>query len=457
MIQRQQSKTKRGLTACSLVLVLLILVPCASFAPPPRRSRPQSSHREHGHRPLTFTQLLSSTGSNNDYIHDETSSASLLNDLKKDLAILSELRPPKSTGLWPQPSVDQSLPPAIVSAGSSYTRIWTHQTWDQHSYPPHQRYLRHVRRWYLSTTARKILPSVAFACAWSILLSSVAKYYHLSAATGVLKTAVEWTSPTFSFLSAPLALLLTLRANASMARLLEARGAWGRLVLGTRTLSSVLKTYIFPMHPSGAVLSVRYLALLGWLLKAQLRGEDEESQQQVARLLLGKPHYDEEYRWLMGQPKRTVAMTSRLRQICAVALSDGIAKTTNNPQQQNRLVDQSATQLTIEERILELEVCVGICERLFGSPIPPTYSRHLSRVMSLWILLLPVSLISSGVSTVAGVACATTVAAYVFIGLDEVGMEIENVFQIMPMQQLAAAAQKDAGDAFVSEMPPLNF
>lgn len=35
----------------------------------------------------------------------------------------------------------------------------------------------------------------------------------------------------------------------------------------------------------------------------------------------------------------------------------------------------------------------------------------------------------------AGVACATTVAAYVFIGLDEVGMEIENVFQIMPMQQ----------------------
>jgi len=41
-------------------------------------------------------------------------------------------------------------------------------------------------------------------------------------------------------------------------------------------------------------------------------------------------------------------------------------------------------------------------------------------------------------------------------GLDEVGMEIENVFQIMPMQQLAAAAQKDAGDQFVSEMPTLT-
>jgi len=228
MIQRQQITTRRGPTASTLGIVLLILVPCASFAPP--RSRPQSSHRQHRHRPLTFTQLQSSTGSNNDNTHDKTSPASLLNDLKKDLAILTELRPPKSTGLWPQHSVDQSLPLAIVSAGSSYTRIWTHQTWDQHSYPPHQRYLRHVRRWYLSTTARKILPSVAFACAWSILLSSLAKYYHLSSATGVWKTAVEWSSPTFSFLSAPLALLLTLRANASMARLLEARGAWGRLV-----------------------------------------------------------------------------------------------------------------------------------------------------------------------------------------------------------------------------------
>lgn len=385
----------------------------------------------------------------------------LLSDLKRDLSSLSELRPAKApppTGLWPaRPSfldVDCSLPLAIVSAGSSYTRIWTHDTWDQHSFPPHRRYVRHLRRWYLSTTARKVSPTVAFACAWGVLVSSLARSYQVGAAPAVLKTAMEWSSPTFSFLSAPLALLLTLRANASMARLLEARGAWGRMVLGTRTLSSILRTHVFPVHPSGAVLSVRYLALLGWLLKAQLRGESEESQRDVMRLMLGNDNDprrdDEEYRWLMGQKKRTVALTSRVRRVCAAALSAASDNATS--------IDRTSAQLMIEERLRELEVCVGICERLFGSPIPPTYSRHLSRVISLWILLLPVSLISSGVSTVAGVACATTVAAYVFVGLDEVGMEIENVFQIMPMQQLAAAAQGDAGDQFLSEMPALeNF
>jgi len=400
------------------------------------------------HRPQSTLALSRpSTDSKSNDIKDETDSASLLDELRRDLDALAELRPPRPTGLWPQPTIDQSLPQAIVSAGSSYTRIWTHQTWSEHSDPPHKRYVRHLRRWYLSTTARKVFPTVALACAWSVLLSSLAKIYHV----GVRTTVVEWSSPTFSFLSAPLALLLTLRANASMARLLEARQAWGRLVLGTRTLSSILKTHIFPVHPNGAVLSVRYLALLGWLLKAQLRGEDEESQQQVARLVLGEHRHDEEYWWLMGQPKRTVALTSRIRGICAAALSSG-----TNPQQPHGMSDQSAIHLMVEERLRELEVCVGICERLFGSPIPPTYSRHLSRVMSLWILLLPVSLIASGVSTVAGVACATSVAAYVFVGLDEVGMEIENAFQVMPMQQLAAAAQKDAGDLFLSEMPPLK-
>eukprot|EP00579_Thalassiosira_antarctica_P009309 CAMPEP_0201883508 /NCGR_PEP_ID=MMETSP0902-20130614/15868_1 /ASSEMBLY_ACC=CAM_ASM_000551 /TAXON_ID=420261 /ORGANISM="Thalassiosira antarctica, Strain CCMP982" /LENGTH=451 /DNA_ID=CAMNT_0048412317 /DNA_START=60 /DNA_END=1413 /DNA_ORIENTATION=+ len=429
-----------------LIFIRLIDVLYASaFAPP----RPQSLR--HRNRLPTSTRLQPLSDSS-DCSADEN--VININKLKQDLNDLSELRPPNPTGLWAQRNPDCSLPLAIVSAGSSYTRIWTHQTWSEHSYPPHIRYVRHLKRWHASTTARKVLPSVAFACAWSILLSSFAKIFYWSEnpilPLKVAKKAAEWSAPTFSFLSAPLALLLTLRANASMARLLEARGAWGRLVLGTRTLSSVLKTYLYPVHPNGAVLSVRYLALLGWLLKAQLRGEDEDSQQQVTRLMLGEQQYNEEYDWLMGQPKRTVALTSRIRNICAVALASSIASSANHT---DNPLDHTATQLLIEERIRELESCVGICERLFGSTIPPTYSRHLSRVLSLWILLLPVSLISSGVSTVAGVACATTVAAYVFIGLDEVGMEIENVFQIMPMQQLAAAAQKDAGDQFVSEMP----
>ena len=197
-------------------------------------------------------------------------------------------------------------------------------------------------------------------------------------------------------------------------------------VLQARSLASIAGTYIYPVDPQAAVLVVRYLSILGWSLKAQLRGENEAYQQDYLQSMLnqrkrnvGASSYGEantthveaeeqsESAWLAKQSKPNVAITTRLRKICAVALS--------TPPTSSMNIMNPSTQLIIEERIRELEIAVGVCERLFGSTIPPTYTRHLSRVMSLWLLLLPVSLIAVNLKTV-GVAFATTIAAYVFIG-----------------------------------------
>ena len=81
--------------------------------------------------------------------------------------------------------------------------------------------------------------------------------------------------------------------------------------------------------------------------------------------------------------------------------------------------------------------------------------------MSLWLCLLPVSLLAAGRLETWGVALVTTIAAYVFVGLDEVGMEIENAFQLLPLQQLAAATQKDVQDQFFmmvrNSSPPVQI
>lgn len=110
----------------------------------------------------------------------------------------------------------------------------------------------------------------------------------------------------------------------------------------------------------------------------------------------------------------------------------------------------------MEERLQGLETVIGGCERLFTSPIPPTYSRHLSRILSLWLGLLPLSLLAASIAMPwYGVTLATTVAAYVLVGIDEVGMEIENVFLLLPLQQVAAACQNDVRDQFaVADLPP---
>ena len=69
---------------------------------------------------------------------------------------------------------------------------------------------------------------------WSIFVSQLAKQLQLRPLQSAI--AMAGTPSAVSLLSAPLALLLTLRANASMARIIEARQAWGRLVSRTGKL-----------------------------------------------------------------------------------------------------------------------------------------------------------------------------------------------------------------------------
>jgi predicted membrane chloride channel (bestrophin family) len=256
-----------------------------------------------------------------------------------------------------------------------------------------------------------------------------------------LRTFVSATGPSaaISYLAAPLALLLTLRANASMSRIVEARLLWGRLVLHVRSLAGILSTYLLEDRPNAAVRAARHLVALGWMLKASVRGESTDRENEVLSAVLSR----EDREWVALQPRRTAALLSRIRRIASKAIAS-LGDTAR----------ASAVLLLVEERIAELELCVGGCDRLFTSPIPPTYSRHLSRVMFLWLLLLPMSLMTMNLS-LAGVVLPTAVATYVLVGIDEVGIEIENAFWLLPLQQLATTAQNGVRDQIVPASGPM--
>jgi ion channel-forming bestrophin family protein len=104
--------------------------------------------------------------------------------------------------------------------------------------------------------------------------------------------------------------------------------------------------------------------------------------------------------------------------------------------------------LTLEEKLYDLEASFGICNRIFMSPIPPTYTRHTSRVLCLFLFLLPINFAGSKTSPAAlllGVAAIT----YVLVGIDEIGLEIEYVFPLLPMQQMASTYQKNVLNQFM--------
>ena len=102
----------------------------------------------------------------------------------------------------------------------------------------------------------------------------------------------------------------------------------------------------------------------------------------------------------------------------------------------------------MEESICELETVLGVCKRLLGSPIPPTYTRHTSRVLCLFLGFLPVAMVGSGVSFLATLLnCA--LISYVFVGIDEIGVEIEHPFPLLPMYHLSSAIQNNVANQFL--------
>jgi len=353
-----------------------------------------------------------------------------ISKLSSDLNKLKNLRPA-------EPSSDFSAPTALISAGSSYTRLWTYATWSQHADPPHIRYLRHVLRWPLSTSARKILPAVCISASYSLIMSFILtlpignvymdEYVRIKFQLGSM---TKGASAAMAALSAPLALLLTLRANASLGRLTESRQLFGRLILRGRNLASVLATYVAPTDPSAALLATRYLSIYGWSIKALVRNESLESQKEVYATMLREKEAD----WLISQNiKPTLAIILRLRQL--------LAKVSMKSENPNYFVPHSS----IEQAIDDLDAVSGGCERLLSSPIPPTYSRHLSRIMVMYLALLPIALVGSGVPTF-GSAIASALVSYVIIGVDEIGMELENPFPLLPLQQLCSALQNVVGE-----------
>merc|ERR1711988_368769 len=213
--------------------------------------------------------------------------------------------------------------------------------------------------------------------------------------------------PILSLVAPPIALLLTLRTNQALGRLQEARTAWGRTVFHARVLASMLDAYIKPLHPSAAMLAARHLALFGWSMKARVRGEDDLD---VVNIMLPR----EEAEWVTQPGAKTpVALLARVRDIVA-----SVATTSREAGQGVPVAAHQA----IETNLADLEACFGVCERISGSPVPPTYTRHTSRVLVSWLVLLPLGLDSSGLSRLTN-ALATLLASYVLIGVDEIGVE----------------------------------
>lgn len=72
-------------------------------------------------------------------------------------------------------------------------------------------------------------------------------------------------------------------------------------------------------------------------------------------------------------------------------------------------------------------------ERLLSTPLSPTYMRYALRGLFIWLIMLLAGLVSSGCTSFAKLVVVATAVAYVMLGIDEIGVQIENPFDILAL------------------------
>ena len=314
----------------------------------------------------------------------------------------------------------------LVSRDSTFTKSWDFDDWERHQKMSAIRYSRHLLSWFRSPTAANILPTIVIVACWTVLLFRV-----------VNRKAINMSSTKFAmtlgFIQAPILLMLTLKTNRALDRMLETRKAWGVLSKATRTFTNLNMVYLFKFEPEITLLIVRYLAFFGWSLKATYR-KDEDDTEMIQTLF---EHYPDEKEYLLSSPtKRPVAIVTRIRYLLSLLSGSSTPPT---------------ILLRMEELIYDIETTIGICARVFVSPVPPTYTRHTSRVLLLYMFLMPAALIGTGVALVPAVLTACF-ASYVLVGIDEIGNEIEYPFNLLPMFSMSKGIQTE-----VSKQVDMNY
>jgi predicted membrane chloride channel (bestrophin family) len=140
---------------------------------------------------------------------------------------------------------------------------------------------------------------------------------------------------------------------------------------------------------------------------------------------------------------------------CLLALGervrDGIRKAEKVEPEGDR--NMSVQRLVLETCIGDLMGHLGSCERIAGTRVPLTYSRHATRLLTLFLITLPIVLVDQAGGLFYTIP-AVVLVTWAFTGIDEVAQLIEDPFQGQPFSlQLNPLCEKIQNDVLGQIMP----
>ncbi len=197
-------------------------------------------------------------------------------------------------------------------------------------------------------------------------------------------------------------LLLVFRTNAANERYWEGRRAWGQIVNSGRNLvrkaSALLGT-----RPALVDGIAEWTIAFCWATRDHLRGE---------RGLGPSPALPpDELAAALAAPHVALAAAARATALILAGQREGLLS--------------DIQQVALDADAQALIDHLGACERIRSTPLPYAYVVHLRRALLIYCTTLPFTLLATfGAYT----PIITLLVAYVLMGIEEIGVEIESPF-----------------------------
>lgn len=231
---------------------------------------------------------------------------------------------------------------------------------------------------------------------------------------------LSWS--TIAVMGSAVGLLIAFRTNSGYERFWEARTAWGAILNRTRSLARQVETLLEGEQKRQAILFV-----IAFAHGAKRHFWHHDSVPEVD-LLLGRER-SLALQAPPGMPQRALLELSRGFQL---ARKSGTIDS----------IDQSR----LEEDVTMLIDQFGICQRIRSTPQPRAYVIQLRTALTLFLVALP---LSTGESIGWFAPVLVFVIAYVFLGMEQIGTELEDPFEHTENDvRLEEIAQKVEDDLF---------
>ena len=206
-----------------------------------------------------------------------------------------------------------------------------------------------------------------------------------------------------TLIGAVLGLLLVFRTNASYDRFWEGRKLWGGIVNDSRNLGR-LATTLLKEDTDLLRRLLRWSMVFPWSVRSRLLGQKD----------IGCDTGD--------LTKSEVKLTEQA-ELVPLAVARRMTEQVEVARQRGLISD--IQQSLFDAIISRLMDALGACERIHNTPLPFAYMVHLRRTLIIFLATMPLAIVKDlGWATIP----ATLLISYVMLGVEEIGVEIEDPF-----------------------------